>query len=51
MDMVFNAAYPVAFRAFVADELRHVGVKAFSGAWIKQWFAVFCAENDMHEID
>ena len=51
MDMVFNATYPVAFGTFVADEFRHVGEESLPGFWIKQRFAVFCAENDVHKVD
>lgn len=51
MDMVFHAADSVAFRALVADELRHVGEELFACFFIEKWHAVFCAEYDVNEVD
>jgi len=51
MDMVFHATYSVAFGAFVADEFRHVREEPISCVFVQKRFAVFRAENDVHEID
>jgi hypothetical protein len=50
MDMVFNATYAVAFGTFVADEFCHVGEEPISCIFVQKRFAVFRAENDVHEI-
>ena len=51
MDMVFNATYPVAFGTFVTDEFRHVREEPISCIFVQKRFAVFRAEDDVHEVD